>query len=365
MPLVDDSMDESTPWLIEQLKQRFASNDNGYIVDVTHQQPTWCVTVSGFERWFSEMENCLDQTLGRRLAHAAAESEEWHWNHVPPLPKSWFGQQKKRIMRINNDWNLRGQGQLDFLESVDESQTIIVANRTFTAIAAGIGNAAWECIEESRFRFQWSDRGVGETVIELTPDPRQIPAPSKPIFSWTDMSGSICDDERLFHRARYEIDGLWTIEGNRAMMLSRDCLLRFENLATSYLASTERSTDSRTTWDGLDSHEQIVFWDAMSEAMRRQFLGSGELVLIASPEHWLDVANRYLSLQGLGKVISAVGIDSQGGVELTLSATLHPAIVTGVLIGCWERAEGRGAKAQWSNSEKGHRIVLKNRREIA
>ena len=365
MPLVDDPMDESTPWLIEELMQRFPSLDNGFILDEINQQPTWCLTVSGFEMWFSELEGILDQTLGRRLAHAAAESEEWHWNQLPPLPKSWFNQEKKRLSVINQDWNLRGLGQLDILEKGSESNTIIVANRAFTALAAGIGNAAWECIHEQRYRFQWSDRGAGETVIELTGDPRQIPPPSKSNTGWHDHHGKTCTDARLFHRARFEVEGLWTVEGNRVMMLSRDCLLRFEDLAEAYLSSTERSTDSRTTWDGLNSHEQIVMWDAMAEASRKQFLGAGELVLVASAEHWIDVATRHLSMQGLGRVTKADEIDDYGGVKLHLSAALHPAIVTGRLLGCWERAEGRGAQAEWKTTDDGHRIILKNRREIA
>jgi len=365
MPLVDDPMDESTPWLIDELKHRFQSTDSGLILDMTHQEPIWCLTVSGFERWFAEVESCLDQTLGRRLAHAAAESEEWHRNQSPALPKSWFGQQKKRISIINSDWKLRGQGQLGVLESENQSSTVIVANRTFTALAAGMGNAAWESIQERRFRFQWADRGVGETIVEMTIDPREIPAPEKSIPSWEDQIGLICDDDRIFHRARHEIDGLWTVEGNRTMMLSRDCILRFENLATSYLSSNVRSTDSRTTWAGVESHEQVVLWDAMAEAARRQFLASGELVLIASPEHWIDVANRHLSFLGLGRVSNASVVDDNGGVELSLPSTLHPAIVTGRLLGCWERAEGRGAKAKWSTSQDGHTIVLESRREIA
>ena len=71
---------------------------------------------------------------------------------------------KEGISTINSDWKLRGQGQLGVLESGSESSTVIVANRAFTALAAGMGNAAWESIQERRFRFQWSDRGVGETV---------------------------------------------------------------------------------------------------------------------------------------------------------------------------------------------------------
>jgi len=70
-------------------------------------------------------------------------------------------------------------------------------------------------------------------------------------------------------------------------------------------------------------------------------------------------------LFGLGRVSAARNIDDNGGVELTLPSAFHPAIVTGRLLGCWERAEGRGAKAKWSCSQDGHTIILESRREIA
>ncbi len=365
MPLIDEPMDESTPWFIEKLRERFTPIDTGLIQDNVSNNPVWCLTVSGFESWFAVLESTLDQTLGRRLAHASAESEELLWEISPPLPKSWIGQQKKRISTINHDWDLRGLGQLGVLESSDDSATIIVANRAFTAMAAGIGNAAWERIQERRFRFQWSDRGAGETVVELTTDPRQIPKPQTSSISWTNIAGKTSDEKRLFDRARHEVEGLWTVEGNRVMMISQDNLLRFGQLTLPYLATTERATDTRTEWSGVDEADQIVLWDAMAEASRRQFLASGELVLIASTEHWLDVSVRYLSMQGLGRVTRAVSTDEHGGVELTLPALLHPAIAVGCLLGCWERAEGRAAKATWSSDSDGHTIILQSRREIA
>ena len=68
---------------------------------------------------------------------------------------------------------------------------------------------------------------------------------------------------------------------------------------------------------------------------------------------------------GLGKIDSAIQTDDYGGVELVAPAVFHPAIVVGILIGCWERAEGRAAKATWSVDELGHRIKIESRREIA
>ena len=366
MPLVDDSMDESTPWLIAQLQERYFPTDAGFIIDTqAEDSAVWCSTLPAFENWFAELEAIIDQPLGRRLAHASAESEEWRWNLVPTMPKSWLGQQKKRIAHVNSDWAIRGVGQLEMMEVSSEGATLLVANRAQTALAAGMANAVWECIEEQRFRFQWSDRGVGETVVGCTRDSRQIPSPKESIIPWIDCRGVLAEDERLYDRARHEADGLWTVEGNRVIMLSRDLLLRFEALTTPYLTATQRSTDSRTKWEGISEHEEIVLWDAMAEAARRQFLASGELVLIASTEHWISVSKRHLALQGLGLVMGAEEIDEHGGVEIRASAALHPAILVGRLIGCWERAEGRSAKATWTSDENGHHIRLESRREIA
>lgn len=366
MPLVDDSMDESTPWLVAQLQQRFVPTTTGLIGDQqVSGAPVWCTTLPAFERWFSEIESELDQTLGRRLAHAAAESEEWILAQLPPMPSSWFGQQKKRISIVNSDWSLRGLGQLAMLESSASNATLLVANRSHTALASGMGNAAWEGIQEKRFRFQWSDRGAGETVVELSGDPRTIPKPSDTVLLWLDVKGEATQSECLYDRARHEADGVWTVEGNRAMILHRDLLLRFETLSLPYLASTPRSSDARTEWNGITGSDQIVLWDAMAEAARKQFLASGELVLIASPEHWVSVSKRHLALQGLGTVSNSTEIDSNGGVELLIPSTIHPAILVGRLIGCWERAEGRAARATWSNDADGHHIKLESRREIA
>ncbi len=366
MPLIDDTMDESTPWLIEKLQQRYLPNDVGLIVDTgAGDASVWCVTLPAFERWFAELEADTNQTLGRRLAYASAESEEWRWSFSPPLPKSWLGQQKKRVAIVNSDWDERGMGQFEVLETASNGATLLVANRGHTAIAAGMGNAAWECIQESRYKFQWSDRGAGETVVQSTHDSREIPSPKKSVLSWLDLNGNPSGDERIYNRARHETEGVWTVEGNRVMMLHQDLLVRFVALSTPYMADTNRSTDARTEWSGVDEKEKIVLWDAMAEAARKQFLASGELVLVAEADNWKSVSNRHLATQGLGCVIEAVEVDAHGGVDLLMPAAFHPAIVVGRLIGCWERAEGRAAKATWSSEADGHHIRLESRRTIA
>lgn len=366
MPLVDDPMDESTAWLVEDLQRRFPGGAAGLLRDTeSGDTPVWCVSLAQFDHWFTELESTLDLTLGRRLAHAAAESEEQRWTLAPPLPKAWFGERRKRLATVNADWALRGLGQLAWLEDGEKGEMLLVANRPQTALAAGMANAAWECITGRRSRFQWSDRGVGETVVELTPDPRSIPAPQPTSAPWIDATGQGEAPAPLFERARDEGAGLWTVEGQRALTVQRDLLLRFESLVMPHLLDSTRDADRRTEWSGIEDDQRLLFWDGAAEAARRQFLAAGELVLIADADHWVSATRRHLGAQGLGAVVAARSVDDHGGVELELAATLHPALSVGRLLGCWERAEGRGARATWRSHANGHTVRLESRRTIA
>ncbi len=366
MPLIDAPMDESTPELVSRLKGRFLTTSSGIITDSqASDEPVWCCPLAAFEKWYSEIESILNITLGRRLAYASAESEERRWNHAPALPKSWFKQQAKRIAVINSDWALRGLGQLEILESSDDSETLIVANRAHSAVSAGIANATWECISEKRFRFQWSDRGAGETLVEVSEDLRSIPAPSDMPIHWNDAAIEPVRSEAFFDMARHESEGVWTVEGNRGVILYRDHILRFENLSIPYLSECSRSSDLQTEWTGIEDEDKLVLWDAMADASRLQLLASGDLVLVAEPEHWISVSKQHLSKQGLGIVTKAESLDEHGGVRLVLPALFHPAITTGRLLGCWERSEGRQGRAIWKSTRSWHEIELRSKREIA
>ena len=165
--------------------------------------------------------------------------------------------------------------------------------------------------------------------------------------------------------ARHEADGLWTVEGTRMITLHRDVLLRFESLAIPHLSNSARSTDPRTSWIGLNDTDTAVLWDAIAEALREQFHASGELVLIAEAAHWLRVSAAHLGSAGLGDVVNAESIDELGGVNLDIPVCTHPALATGILLGCWERSEGRQGRCDWSCGPEGHKFVLRSRREVA
>ena len=87
MPLVDDTMDESTPWLIEELKRRFHSLDNGFILDekglkmskslgntVSPQQVIKQYGADILRLWVAQCDYTVDMRIGPEILKGVADS---------------------------------------------------------------------------------------------------------------------------------------------------------------------------------------------------------------------------------------------------------------------------------------------------
>ena len=115
---------------------------------------------------------------------------------------------------------------------------------------------------------------------------------------------------------------------------------------------------------GISETESKV-WNAVAKSSCDLFREGEELFMVAEPEHWVDASQTELVDHGLGAVKSSKEIDNHGGVELEFSSIFHPAIVTGVLLGCWSRSEGRDAKARWNKSNSQLSLVICSKSVIA
>ncbi len=367
MPLIDDAV-EASDELAAGLQERYLATAAGMLVEQSGQsQPVWACPVSEFELWLGALESMLDMPLGRRLAHAAAESEEWRMqaaDRQPPNPL--FGKEKKRLAWLNEDWHQRGMGELSLLESDSGEVSLVVRRRPHPALAAGITCAAWERLQKQRYRFRWSDGGSGESLITLELDRREIPSSAAITPSWDEVAASstVATGSHPFLLS-YNDGGNWTVDGVRMLALAQDLLLRFEDVVLPHLADKERSSDPRVGWTGVDDRDRLLFWDALAEVGRAKFVASGEMVLVAAPTDWVDVGRRFLSTSGMGTITTAESLDDMGGVRLTADKLFHPALAIGILLGAWERAEARPAGAAWTSSEDGHTIELTSLRDIA
>ena len=104
---------------------------------------------------------------------------------------------------------------------------------------------------------------------------------------------------------------------------------------------------------------------AFSEAAKRAFIETEEHVLIGEESHWRYVFSDNLACAGLGQLISANQFGKNGEVDLVFHGTVHPAISVGILLGCWQRSEGRDGKVEWKNIDGVHHVKITPKREIS
>lgn len=357
MPIIDEGDGEGTPALIAAVTARFVHASDGMLRDVdTSDEPHWLVSDAWFRRWFGLLEAVSGQPLGRRLAHAAAESEEWRQRMRGEPPSPWLGRRKKRLAWLNGDWEARGLGEVRLLREGPEETALVVEGRALTPMSAGMANAGWELLEGQRSRFRWEDQGAEAAVATLTLDPRDIPQPIASKLDWQDRDGDgAVEIGHPLGRVLRDGQGTWLVDGERHLLLARDLLMRMDQLAAPQIEAAPTSLEHLET-EVLDGVWRWM-WKAHVEAARRCFFDDETLVLVAEPEHWFDVGQATLTRAGLGRVGAVHEAGEHGAVRLELPAMLHPGLVSGLLLGAWERAEGRVGRVTWSLAEEGGHVV--------
>ena len=367
VPIIDESEAEGSADLVAALTTRFALADDGLLRDATMgDEPHWLVPARAIKAWFARLEEQAGQSLGRRLAHAGAESEEYRLSLRGGVPGGLFFKRRKQLDWVNREWGLRGLGQLRVLSAADSEASLIVDGRTLTPLSAGMANAVWERLTGSRHRFRWEDQGADAALASLELDQRSIPAAEGASVPWIDAAGAsrTSDVDHPLCHARRDEAGRWRVDGEVRLLLARDVLLRMDELVLPQLVETAAIQPWYDVGETDDLRQRL--WCAHAEAARRQFVGSGELVLVAEAEHWMDVVRAQFTRHGLGGLAAVRSIDAHGGVELGLTSLFHPALCIGRLLGCWERAEGRPGRVSWRQvDDGGHTVSIMTRHELA
>ena len=355
------------PSLEEGVKERWKAFDDGTYRDSSRgrDEIAWRVGGGWFESWFQGLEQRAEQSLGRRLAHAAVEHEEYMmgsggWGTPSGRdPASW----SRTILR----WETSGLGRFRILEDGDETR-IVVEQPASGPICSGLITAAWEGATSKRHRFLWSESAGEGLVITLTQDVAQIPGPKPLSPAWNDQgfgAGAMSEsNDEMWLDLRSDSHGQWSIRGERKMFLHRDLILRFEEYCLPYLDGTSGGRVEDYSWKGLDE-KRSAWWTAAADSARKRFVAEAHHVLVRDSTDWISIARRHLSYHGLGGIESVKQIDGHGGVSLDFSTAFHPAIASGVLLGCWERAYGRNGRV--SISFEGDKVTLNllSSREIA
>ena len=358
------------PWPLEnQVKLRWMPIDDGTYSDMARDYDpyklAWRVGVGWFEAWFQGLEQRTGQSLGRRLAHAAVEYEE----HMMGF-EGWdapSGRDPASWSSTIQDWESRGLGRFELLDDGEETR-ILVDRPASGPICSGLVAAAWERATGKRHRFLWSESAGEGLVITLTPDDTQVPVPKPRRPSWRDQEigcdlGKESIDE-LWADLRVESSGCWSIMNERRMFLHRDLILRFEDYCLPYLDVVHEGRDEDYRWEGLDD-KRSTWWTAAADSARERFVSEGHHVLLQAHSDWMSITRRHLSSHGLGGIESASQADEHGGVRLVFASVFHPAIASGVLLGCWERAYGRNGRVSTSFEDGRLTLEIRSSRELA
>ena len=349
-----------------EIKERWSHQTNGSLKDrnSTSLDPyAALIPTNSFENWFVGLEQRIGQSLGRRLAHAALEHEEYMLKNSILKPPS--GSEPKFWSQYNLDWHTRGLGKFRKLEDEDEIK-LIIENPGSTSICTGITASAWEIATKKRHRFVWSQNSKDALIVSLELDDKEIPSPSMIEPFWP-ISYPESEDleiaERIWQDLRMESNGYWSILNERHMILHRDLFLRFEEYCLPYITKLESGREN-FFWP-IDDEKRILWWTALADSIRKSTYDRGVHILVSKPEDWIGIGRRYLAMNGFGGVESVEEIDSHGGVEIFLSSIFHPAVSGGILLACWERGFGRQGKIEFSFNSGVVSVILSSSVEIA
>jgi len=350
--------------LSDRIKNRWQFLNNGFIIDSKRNNSlVWKVNVDLFENFLSGIERRSGQSLGRRLAHASSESEEWlsHDSKVKSPPK----QNPKKWKKTRYDWQERGLGSFELIDNNPEVR-VLITNPINGPLCAGVFSAIWESSTNTRHRFRWNQNTSDSLMLSMSKDDVKIPKPKFQSCHWfqNNVNSSSVYDEDLWDTLLTMDGGQWSIMGVRMAMIHQDLILRFESYFLPHVNYIHEGRENSYLWDGLDTKDSLL-WTIFSDTMREIFFNQGHHVIISQEQDWIRVGHRHLSRNGLGSIDSVNTIDDFGGVEIFFSSCFHPAIFCGVLSGCWERAYGRNVKSEFRVESNANVLKLMSSAEIS
>ena len=301
-----------------------------------HGQKIWMVSPRWMNALFSNLEMKTSLSLGRKIAHASSESEEFLMSLQEDSPR---GKNPRKWKYFSEGRLCRGLGEIEIIEDSLE-KTIILVNRFCSGpLDAGIIASTWEVATGKRHKFGWSE-SKDVLMVELTEDEVDIPSPQEMKKNWN-ATDEITENSSIFQWddiSELESGG-WEIDGERKIMIHRDLILRFEEFTFPQIASLRDSREEDYIWEDVVG-KRAMWWTAVADSCRQLFSDSEKHVMISEAKDWTNSSIRNLSLQGLGRLSNPKLNSDNGELNSEIVGCFHPAISGGILLGCWERSTG-------------------------
>ena len=337
MPLIDEENNLLDLELMSDVASTF-STKNGLIIDDNGNQ--WYLwRVDGLESWWRFFEEIIDAPMGRKLANAACDEEEYLLERIE-LKFNGFFRKKKTTAALENRWKLHGWG-------VPNTSPPSFESVGLTPIFSGILQAQLEKIYSARYRMLWEEKSSQTTLLTLEPTSIPLTKPN-PVLP-------LCEKGKPL---LLELESGWRIDGLGHLLLPVGIFKRLE-LACSGLISSI-GEDERNSWP--DSGDGFL---SLAIASMRLFIAGEELFLAADIKGWIDSCKSFFGFKGFSSPISGKSLDSPGGIELKFNTVPCLAMTVGYLAGAWVRCEGRPVKVSVIRDDNFDIIRLESRHEIS
>lgn len=337
MPLIDEPDTLLDRELMAKIADHYTTRE-GMIIDGDGN--CWYNWRSdGLDSWWRFFEEIIDNPMGRRLANAACDEEEWLLNSQD-LDFTGFFRKKKARSAIIERWQLNGWGMPSLNPPGFDSVGL-------TPVFSGILQADIERINSQRYRMLWEEKSAQATTLTLNSSNLPVSPSKKSIDSYE--SGL---------PLKIDLESGWKIDGIRHFLLPVGLFKRLEESCNGLVANI--SEDERNSWP--DCGDGFL---AMALAAKKLFIAGEELFLAADEEGWIDSCNAYFSPRGLSLPISVKMVDTNGGIELKFSKIPLLSLTVGFLAGAWVRCEGRPVNVEVKSDEKYSIVILKSRYEIS
>lgn len=336
MPLIDEAESILDNELMYKLSSNFTTA-NGMIID--SKGNSWFRwRADGLDSWWRMFEEVIDAPMGRKLANAACDEEEWLVNSGM-LDFTGFFRKKKTRNALLDRWAIHGWG----IPSLNPPSFESIG---LNPIFAGILQADIERINSKRYRMRWDEKSSELCILNLDESNISVPA-------------SKCIGEQYGPGDNYqlEVENNWKIDGLSYHLLPSGLFKRIQESCAGLVANI--SSDERSAWPEIDDG-----FLALAIASKDLFIAGEEIFLAADTDGWMESCNAFFSPMGFSKPISVKELDSNGGIELTYSKVSVPAITLGLLAGAWIRSEGRPVKAGLQSSNDKLVFTLQSRYEL-
>lgn len=336
MPLIDETESLLDKSLMSSLEQNFSTRD-GLIID--KQGYCWYRwRIDALEAWWRMFEEIIDAPMGRKLANAACDEEELLLNSGV-LDHTGFFRKKKITQALEARWKIHGWGMPNVKPPSFDSNGL-------TPVFAGIFQADFERINSKRYRMRWEEKSLETCVLSL--DETNLPITASKPTGKKYLPG---DPYRI------AVEKEWRIDGLKYHLLPMGMFERLQESCAGLVANI--SDDERNSWPEISDG-----FLSFAIAAKRLFIAGEEIFLAADTKGWIDSCKSYFAPRGMSVPISAVELDSNGGIELKFTEIPLLSLTAGLLAGAWVRCEGRPVKVSIRNENEFQFISLQSRYDL-